>query len=136
MLDIKFVRSNSHVVQEALANRGTPLSLSDFLRLDERRRGKLVVVEQLKNKRNVVSEEIGRLKKEGLKVEDMVLEMRHVSGEIKELDDEIRAIDDELAKILLGIPNLPHESVPVGRDEGDNLEVRRWGERRIGRAHV
>ncbi|MEW5953423.1 MAG: serine--tRNA ligase [Bacillota bacterium] len=130
MLDIRFVRSNSNMVREALANRGTPLSLAGFLRLDERRREKLVVAEQLKNKRNVVSEEIGRLKKEGQKVDHMVLEMRHVSGEIKELDDEIRAIDEELAKILLGIPNIPHESVPVGKDENDNLEVRRWGERR------
>lgn len=128
MLDIKFVRSNSKVVQQALAHRGANISLDDFLRLDERRREKLVVVEQLKNKRNVVSEEIGRLKKTGHSVEDMVLEMRQVSNEIKDLDDEIRDIDGELANILLGIPNLPHESVPVGHDEADNKEVRRWGE--------
>ena len=127
MLDIKFVRSNSVVIQQALANRGTNMSLEDFLRLDERRREKMVVVEQLKNKRNVVSEEIGRLKKEGHSVESMVLEMRQVSNEIKDLDDEIRDMDGELANILLGIPNIPHESVPVGHDEADNIEIRRWG---------
>lgn len=127
MLDIKFVRSNSKVVQQALTNRGSNMSLEDFLRLDERRREKMVVVEQLKNKRNVVSEEIGRLKKEGHSVESMVLEMRQVSNEIKDLDDEIRDMDGELANILLGIPNIPHESVPVGHDEADNIEIRRWG---------
>ena len=127
MLDIKFVRSNSKVVQQALTDRGSNMSLLDFLRLDERRREKMVVVEQLKNKRNVVSVEIGRLKKEDHSVENMVLEMRQVSNEIKDLDDEIRDMDGELANILLGIPNIPHESVPVGHDEADNIEIRRWG---------
>lgn len=128
MLDIKFVRNNSKVVQQALAHRGSNMSLEDFLRLDERRREKMVVVEQLKNKRNVVSEEIGRLKKQSHSVEHMVLEMRQVSNEIKDLDDEIRDMDGELANILLGIPNLPHESVPMGYDEADNTEMRRWGQ--------
>lgn len=128
MLDIKFVRRNPGVVEESLRKRGSDISLEPFLRLDERRRKKLAEVEQLKNKRNVVSEEIGRLKKAGKNVDDMVREMRRVSDQIKEMDEEIRALEEEIERILLGIPNIVHESVPVGEDENDNEEVRRWGE--------
>jgi len=130
LLDIKFVRNNPEVVQEALRKRGSDISLEPFLRLDERRRKMLTEVEQLKNKRNVVSQEIGRLKKAGENAEDMVKEMRQVSDRIKEIDDEIRVLDEEIEKILLGIPNITDESVPVGEDENDNMEIRRWGEPR------
>ncbi|AEF92925.1 Seryl-tRNA synthetase [Desulfotomaculum nigrificans CO-1-SRB] len=127
MLDIKFVRSNPELVKEGLAKRGANISLDEFLELDAKRREKLVVVEQLKNTRNVVSQEIGRLKKAGQDAEEKQLEMRQVSQQIKDIDDEIRTIEERLGEILLAIPNLPHESVPVGKDENDNLEVRRWG---------
>lgn len=130
MLDLKFVRNNPEIVKEALQKRGASISLDPFLELDERRRGKLVEVEKLKNKRNVVSEEIGRLKKAGQLAEDMVLEMRQVSNAIKDMDEEIRNLDQQLQQTLLTIPNIPDESVPVGLDENDNVEVRRWGEPR------
>ncbi|MGE5545187.1 MAG: serine--tRNA ligase, partial [Bacillota bacterium] len=102
--------------------------LDAFLALEEQRRQKLVQVEQLKNRRNTVSEEIGRMKKEGRDAGDMVLEMRQVSQKIKEMDDELKQIEDRLSYTLLTIPNIPHESVPVGASEEDNLEVRKWGE--------
>ncbi|TYO97048.1 serine--tRNA ligase [Desulfallas thermosapovorans] len=130
MLDLKFVRNNPEIIKEALQKRGTSISLDPFLELDERRREKLVEVEKLKNKRNVVSEEIGRLKKAGQLAEDMVLEMRQVSNAIKDMDEEIRVLDQQIQQTLLTIPNIPDESVPVGLDEHDNVEVRRWGEPR------
>lgn len=130
MLDLKFVRNNSEIVKEALQKRGASISLDPFLALDERCREKLTEVEKLKNKRNVVSEEIGRLKKAGQLAEDMVLEMRQVSNAIKNIDDEIRILDQQLQQTLLNIPNIPEESVPVGLDESDNVELRRWGEPR------
>ncbi|WP_031516367.1 serine--tRNA ligase [Desulfofalx alkaliphila] len=127
MLDIKLVRSNPDMVREALENRAVNMSLDEFLNLDEKRREKLVEVEQLKNKRNVVSQEVGRLKKSGQPAEDLVQEMRQVSQSIKEIDEQIRAIEEQLQQIILNIPNIPHESVPIGANEDDNAEVRTWG---------
>ncbi|MHB8158277.1 MAG: serine--tRNA ligase [Desulfocucumaceae bacterium] len=128
MLDIKMLRSNPEIVKEALKKRGSDLDLEPFLKLEEMRREKLVVVEQLKNRRNVVSEEIGRLKRQGAEAGDMVAEMRQVSQQIKEMDDELRGIEEELENIILTIPNVPHETVPVGKDSQENVEVRRFGE--------
>lgn len=127
MLDLKFVRGNPQKVQEALASRGSNLSLAEFLQLDEQRREKLFVVEQMKNRRNVVSEEIGRLKKAGKDAPDMVVEMRDLSRSIKEKDEEIKEVEGRLQEILLDIPNIPHESVPVGESAADNPVVREWG---------
>lgn len=127
MLDLKFVRGNPQKVQEALASRGSNLSLTEFLQLDEQRREKLFVVEQMKNRRNVVSEEIGRLKKAGKDEPDMVVEMRDLSRSIKEKDEEIKEVEGRLQEILLDIPNIPHESVPVGESAADNPVVREWG---------
>ncbi|MDF9407502.1 MAG: Serine--tRNA ligase [Pelotomaculum sp. PtaB.Bin013] len=128
MLDLKFVRSNPDLVRDALAKRGSPVSLDDFLDLDEQRRDKLFIVEQMKSRRNIVSEEIGRLKKSGKETKDMVLEMRELSQQIKERDEEIKVIEEKLQIILLNIPNVPHESVPAGSSETDNPVVRTWGE--------
>lgn len=130
MLDLKFVRSNPEVVEEALRKRGMEIALEPFLRLEEKRRKLLVEAESLKNKRNVVSEEIGRLKKSGQPADDLIAEMRQVGQRIKELDQQIEEIERELRNTLLNIPNIPHESVPVGKDSSENVEVRRWGEPR------
>lgn len=130
MLDLKFVRNNPDIVKEALRKRGAKISLEPFWELDQRRREKLAEAEKLKNKRNVVSEEIGRLKKAGQLAEEMVLEMREVSAAIKEMDEEIRALEQEIQQTLLGIPNIPDESVPKGVDDSDNVEIRKWGEPR------
>jgi len=130
MLDLKFVRGNPELVREALAKRGSPVSLDDFLDLDEQRRDKLFIVEQMKSRRNIVSEEIGRLKKAGRETKDMILEMKELSQQIKERDEEIKVIEEKLQIILLNIPNVPHESVPAGSSEADNPVVRTWGEPR------
>jgi seryl-tRNA synthetase len=130
MLDMKFVRNNPQIVQESLARRNAKVTLDEFLKLDEQRREKLFMVEQMKNRRNTVSEEIGKLKKAGQNAPDMVLEMRQLSREIKEKDEEVKALEERLQTILLNIPNIPHESVPIGSSEDDNQVVRTWGEPR------
>ena len=128
MLDIKYVRSNPEAVKASLIKRNSNADIiDDFIKTDENRRTKLVVAEQLKYKRNTVSEEIGALKKAGKNADGMVLEMRDVSQQIKDLDEEIRAIDEKLKAITLSIPNLTHSSVPVGADESANRLERRWG---------
>ncbi len=127
MLDAKYIRSNPDEVRAALAKRKKEVNLDKFLALDEKRRSILSEVEQLKNKRNVVSQEIARLKKEKKDAEALIAEMQQVSGTIKELDDKVREVEAELNDILLTIPNIPHESVPLGESDNDNIEVRRWG---------
>ena len=112
-----------------MEKRHSDLKLDDFLALDEQRRRMLVEVETLKNQRNTVSEQIGKMKKAGQDAEPLMLQMRDVNQEIKEKDDIIRGLDEKIQAILYNIPNIPHASVPEGKDDQDNLEVRRWGEK-------
>jgi seryl-tRNA synthetase len=130
MLDIKLVRSQPEKVREGMAKRGANVPLDEFLKIDEERRKKLVEVEQLKNRRNTVSKEVGRLKAQGQDAAAIIREMQETGNRIAGLDQEIRAIEERLEEILMVIPNLPHESVPVGKDERENREIRSWGEPR------
>jgi len=127
VLDLKFIRDNFDLVQEMLRHRGNDLDLSEFTRLDEERRRLLGEVEALKYRRNQVNKEITDLKKAGQDASDLIGQMKEVSGRIKELDQLTSQAVQSLEKFILGIPNTPHESVPVGRAEEDNAEVRRWG---------
>jgi len=129
MLDIKFVREHIDQVELMLKNRQLDFDLSQFKRLDEQRREKLREVEQLKHQRNKASEEIARLKKEGKDANHLVEESRLLSQRIKAIDDELAEIERQLQEILLFIPNMPHESVVVGKDEKDNPVVKVWGEK-------
>ncbi len=131
MLDSKFVRENPDKVATALKNRGLDLSLDGFLALEKQRRELLVEVEALKSKRNTVSQEISRLKKSGAPAEDMIAEMRAVGDRIALLDNKVKETESGLEAILMNIPNVPHESVPVGLDETANPEMRRWGAPRV-----
>lgn len=128
MLDAKFIRANPEIVSEALAKRNSQVNLDEFLALDQKRRGMIQEAEQLKSKRNNVSQEIAKLKREKKNTDILISEMGKVSGTIKELDEKVREVDDQLNNILMTLPNLPHESVPVGISEDDNKEIRRWGE--------
>jgi seryl-tRNA synthetase len=130
MLDIKLVRSQPEKVREGMAKRGANVPLDEFLKIDEERRKKLVEVEQLKNRRNTVSKEVGRLKAQGRDTTEIIREMQETGNRIAGLDQEIRTIEERLEQILMVIPNLPHESVPVGKDERENREIRSWGEPR------
>ncbi len=127
MLDARFVRENIELVREALRNRGYDLTLDEFLVLEKRRREVIREVEEMRNRRNVVSERIGTLKKSGGDAAGLIEEMKEVSGRIKALDEELKGLDSGIRDFLLNIPNMPHESVPVGKDEEDNVEVRRYG---------
>jgi seryl-tRNA synthetase len=128
MLDIKLLRTNPELIQEALAKRNSDLTLDEPIRLEAERREIVGKVEQLKNKRNVVSEEIARRKKNKEDAEQLILEMRELSQEIKGIDDLLKAKEQELEKLIMVIPNLPHQSVPAGKDEEDNEEVKKWGQ--------
>ena len=130
MLDLKFVRDNLPVVEQALKNRNASVDLSEFIGLDKKRRELLVEVEAMKSRRNTVSQEVSRLKKAGQDAQELILEMRGVGDRIASMDTEVKEIETKLTSILLYIPNIPHTSVPVGADEEANPEVRRWGEPR------
>jgi seryl-tRNA synthetase len=127
MLDIKFVRDNTEIVKQALANRGMTLGLDEFTALEKKRRELLSDVETLKNKRNTVSQEISRIKKGGGQADELIIEMREVGNRVSELDAKIKEVEASLTDIIMNIPNIPHQSVPVGKDENDNPEIRRWG---------
>lgn len=128
MLDIKMIRQNINTVKEKLANRGVDSeTLEQFITLDERRRELLVQVEEKKKLRNTVSEEISQLKRNKEDAQTKITEMKEVGSLIKALDGEISQIDTDITYIADRLPNIPHESVPVGADEEDNVEVRQWG---------
>lgn len=130
MLDRKFLRTNFNEVTKRLEHRGEDLSeLNNFEKLDERRREIIKEVEELKAKRNDTSKEISVLKREKKDAAELIEQMQAVSKQIKELDAELEEVDEKLDHVMLSIPNIPHESVPVGEDEEDNVEIRKWGEK-------
>jgi len=129
VLDVRLLRSDYDRVKQALVNRGASEELiAGFPALDQRRRELLTETERLKNRRNTVSQEVAKIKREGGDAEALIVEMREVGDRIKELDDEVRELEGRIEQILIAIPNIPHESVPVGASEEDNVEIRRVGE--------
>ncbi|WJQ86386.1 serine--tRNA ligase [Streptococcus parasuis] len=128
MLDIKRIRTDFDGVASKLATRGvTAESLENIKELDAKRREILVTVEELKAERNTVSAEIAQAKRNKENVDDKIAAMQKLSADVKNLDAELFEIDEKLNAILAVLPNTPHDSVPVGVDEEDNVEVRRWG---------
>lgn len=130
MLDSRFVRENIETVRDALIKRGYEVDLSFFISIEDERLRLLRESEELRNKRNVVSEEIGRLKRKGQEAEGLIAEMKAVSERIKGIEDTLKGIEDRTLAFLLNLPNIPHKSVPVGKDDSENVEIRRWGEPR------
>lgn len=131
MLDIKILRNDFDRVEEALKRRGKSVDLiADFPKLDVRRRELLQEVETLKNRRNTVSGEVAKRKKNKEDADELIAEMRQVSDNIKQMDEEIRELEAQINELTMAIPNIPHESVPVGASEDDNVEIRRWAEPR------
>jgi seryl-tRNA synthetase len=129
MLDIKYLRANFEEVKKKLQHRGEDLADFDkFEELDAKRRELIAQSEQLKNKRNEVSSQIAALKREKKDADHLIAEMREVGDQIKALDEDLRQVEELLEQLMLSIPNIPHESVPVGESEDDNVEVRKWGE--------
>ena len=128
LLDIKFVREHLDEVRQMLKNRCNSLNLDAFEGLDKKRRELLQETEALKGSRNTVSKEISQMKKAGENADDKIREMREVGDRISALDAELRNVEGELRDILLHIPNMPKADVPIGKDDTENPEVRKWGE--------
>ncbi|PIE60001.1 MAG: serine--tRNA ligase [Desulfobulbus propionicus] len=130
MLELRFIRENLELVREKSLLRGLdPALFVRFNDIDGQRLSILGEVEQLKNRRNTVSKEIGPLKQAGEheKAEPLVAEMRKVGDRIKELDNRLRTIQKQLHEIVLSIPNLCDDSLPHGKDDNDNIEIKKWG---------
>ena len=129
MLDLRYLRANFEEIKDRLQCRGEDLTdLGKFEELDKKRRELLVETEKLKSHRNEVSQQVAVLKREKKDADQLIVEMREVGDQIKALDDQLRVVEETLEKLMLSIPNIPHESVPIGDSEDDNVVVRTWGE--------
>ncbi|GAG81064.1 unnamed protein product [marine sediment metagenome] len=121
MLDLKFIRENTELVRQAIANRQDTAPVDEILQLDSTRRRKILELEGLRH----VRKEAAREKREVSSDEG-----RSLRGQIRALEEEVRSLDKQLEELLLQVPNIPHPTVPVGKDEEDDIVVRSWGEPR------
>lgn len=129
MLDLRFVRENIDLIKKMLKNRRVDLDIDGFIELDGKRRKILGEVEGLKAKRNRLLEKITQLKKEEKETKDVIEETRGLSRLIEGLDKELEGVEKKIYDFLITIPNIPHPSVPIGKDEKDNVVVKMWGEK-------
>ena len=127
MLEIKFVRQNLNAVRQAMENRNIQVDWAAFSHADEQRTAALGQIEQLRHRRNTVTQDIAALKKAGKDADTMVVEMRNVGDQIKSLESKLNDHEQTLQTLLLNIANMPHASVPVGKDEADNPLVKEVG---------
>jgi seryl-tRNA synthetase len=130
MHDLSHFRANLDSIAQRLSTRGFQLNVEEFRALDSERRAAITESEQLKAQKNAESAEIAKLRKQGLDAEDRQQKVRSMSERISSLDDKVKELDESFRTMLAGIPNIPHESVPVGKTAEDNVEVRRWGQPR------
>lgn len=127
MLDIKYIRSHVDKIKQAIAMKNDHADIDRLLTLDGKKREILLEVEELKYERNRVSEQIAEYKKINQDATEIIARMKHVSDRIKAMDDEVRELDQAIDEILIRIPNIPHDSVPIGRNESYNIEIKSWG---------
>ena len=127
MLDLGYLRDNFEEVRTRLAGRADTDWLGGFSEIDRERRAAVTEIEGLKAKRNALSAEVAKAKREGFDPKQAIRGSREIGGQIKALEQSVDELDVSLKDVLSSIPNVPHESVPVGKDESDNVEVRRWG---------
>lgn len=127
MLDIKWVREHLDEVAEMLKNRNNKFPLDKFVAIDFKRRETLLEVEKLKEKRNAGAKQVGALKMKGENAAELMDEMRKLGDDIKALDDKAASIQSELDEMAMSIPNRIHSSVPIGKDDTFNVEIRKWG---------
>jgi seryl-tRNA synthetase len=128
VLDPKFIRLNPDLVKKSVADKGEKADVDSFLEADQRRRDIIGAVEKLKAEKNTASDEIAKLKKNRLDATGMIEKMRGVGDQIAALDKELQDVESRINDLLLWIPNIPHSSVPIGKTDADNVEVRKWGE--------
>jgi len=127
MLDLKLLQKNPQVVADALAKRNSSINVEEFTTIDKRRRELLVELESLKSERNKASGEVAKMKRAGEDASEFISRLGSLSDKIKELDAETDTIITEMNEWLIAIPNIPHESVPVGVSEDENVELHKWG---------
>jgi seryl-tRNA synthetase len=127
MLDLSFIRENPDQVKEALVKLNIVAPIDEILALDEERRNLLTEVEALRHQRNVTSEQIARMEK-GEERQAIIAEMRQLGERIKTLDGRVSEVEEQLQEAMLQMPNMPHESVPIGKDDSENVVVRTEGE--------
>ncbi|MBA4366314.1 MAG: serine--tRNA ligase [Desulfobacterium sp.] len=127
MLEIKYIRQNIQKIKTVLINRGDSTDLEAFKLSDEKRRSILLETEELRHRRNMVSDQIAQMKKKGEDAEAFVIEMREVSNKIKELEKDLIVNEDIVNHILIRLPNIPHSSVPIGKDEVNNIVLKTIG---------
>jgi seryl-tRNA synthetase len=127
MYDLSFFRNNLDAIARRLAGRGFTLDVEAFRKLDAERRGAMTESERLRAQRNAESQEIGKLRKSGQDTSERQQKVRATDERIAALDEQAKALDQSFRELVAGVPNLPHESVPVGKSSEDNVEVRRWG---------
>jgi seryl-tRNA synthetase len=130
MHDLSFFRANLDSIAQRLATRGYQLDVEQFRALDSERRAALTEAEQLKAQVNAKSAEFGKLRKAGQDTSAIQQESRALSERIAGLDEKAKAADESFRDLMAGVPNIPHESVPVGKSADDNVEIRRWGQPR------
>jgi seryl-tRNA synthetase len=128
MLDLKFIRENQKIVEEAAKNKNEKVDVSKLLDLDKKRRSIISESEKSKHEKNVCSEKIAQMKREGKNPEEDIKKMRELSQKISDQDRERKKLEEEIQNLLLRIPNIPHPSTPVGADEKCNVVIRSWGE--------
>lgn len=130
MLDLKLLQKDHGIVAEALKKRNSNIDINEFLDLDKKRRALLTELESLQSERNKASGEVARLKREGKDASELLSRLSAISDKVKELDKEADLIKTAVQNWIMEVPNIPHESVPLGKSEEDNPEVVRWGEPR------
>jgi seryl-tRNA synthetase len=128
MLDARYIRENTDLVKEAVKNKNEKADIDAFLELDQKRKSLTTEVQELKELRNAASEEIAKKKKAGEDASEAIAKMRDVSKRVSEMDESIREVEEKLLQQRLWIPNVPHESVPIGPDESFNIDARSWGD--------
>ena len=128
MLSIDIIRNNPKEVEQGLARKGEKLLISEIIKLDESYRSDLAQANEMRAERNVASDKIARAKKLGENSDKAINAMRKLSQQIKVLEEKTQSSKNDLDQLLLGLPNMPHESVPEGKDEKNNQLVREWGE--------
>jgi len=129
MIDPKILREKHEVIYEGLKKRGTEINMDKLLEKDEKRRALIQESEKMKSERNELSNEIARLKKTGTDAGDKITHLRNLGKIIEGIEQELRIVEKEWEDMLLVIPNMPHESVPIGSSDSDNKEVKIWGEK-------
>ncbi len=130
MHDLSFFRANLDSIAQRLATRGYQLELEQFRALDTERRAALTQAEQLKAQVNAKSAQVAQLRKQGQDTSDIQQEVRAIGESVSALDQKAKSADESFRALMAGVPNIPHESVPVGKSADDNVEVRRWGQPR------